>query len=370
MQNFIIKELVVSDIEAELVKIGFDIAYRAKAAEKFKYKTFKIFSLSLPQANILKQTALSFGADCAVHREVLVNSVDNTNAILGGSYSQLKKICNKLKLQPFNMKILADEILSKLNFALMETKLVGVLNLTPDSFSDGGKYFSPDAALNQFVQLVEDGADVIDIGAESTRPGAIDVEPFEQIKRLKLVLENIPDIRIPISVDTRSSEVARYALDSGASIINDVSGMTYDAKIADVVASYDATLILQHSTLNAKDRPAYDDVVEEVYLSLLNKKIKAQEKGVKKLILDVGIGFGKSKENNFELLNRIEEFHTLGSPLMVGVSRKSFLGDFNDIDSLDAMSLACSYPLMQKGVEYLRVHNVKLHRQLLDSVIL
>ncbi len=368
MENFVLKELVTQNIESELEKIGFDIAYRNKASDKFRYKTFKIFNLTLPQANILKQTALSFGADCGVHRDVLVSKIEKTDVILGGSYSQLKKICEKLKFQPFSMKILAANILAKLELKERKTKLVGILNITPDSFSDGGKYINPDDARRQMFQLIEDGADMIDIGAESTRPGAIPTEAKVQIERLRLILKDLPNI--PISVDTRSSEVAKFALDNGVSIINDVSGMDYDSKIIDVIVEYDAGIVLQHSTARTEDKPTYKDVVEEVYLSLYKKAQIAQEKGVKNIILDPGIGFGKSKEDNFEILNRIEEFYSLNQPLMLGISRKSFLNAQEENNDLkDSLTLAVSYPLMQKGVDYLRVHNVKLHRQLLDSAI-
>ena len=367
MDKFVLKELVTSNIEFELEKIGFDIAYRKKASDKYRYKTFKIFDLTIPQANILKQTALSFGADCAVHRDVLVNKIDKTNVILGGSYSQLIKICEKLRQQPFSLKILAENIESQLQNKNRKTKLVGILNITPDSFSDGGKYLCPDEAIKQLNQLVEDGADIVDIGAESTRPGANPVLSEIQIERLKLILKSLPNI--PISVDTRSAEVAEFALENGATIINDVSGMDFDSRLADVVAKYNATLIIQHSTGDAGNIIKYNDVVEEVYLSLLNKTKLAQKKGVKNIILDVGIGFGKTQEDNFELLNRIEEFHSLNLPLMVGVSRKSMLGIANE-DNLtkDALTLAVSYPLINK-VDYLRVHNPKLHRQLLRLAI-
>jgi dihydropteroate synthase len=367
MGDFVLKELITPNIESELEKIGFDIAYRAKASDKFRYKTLKIFDLTLPQANILKQTALTFGADCGVHREVLTSKIDKTDVILGGSFSQLKKICDKLKQQPFSLKILAENIESQLYKNERKTKLVGILNITPDSFSDGGKYFDSEEAIKQLNKLIEDGADVIDIGAESTKPGASTVSAQLQIERLRPIFKNLP--KIPVSVDTRSSEVAKFVLDNGATIINDVSGMDFDSKIADVVANYNATLVIQHSTGDAGNIIQYDDVVEEVYLSLRKKAQIAQEKGVNNIILDVGIGFGKTRDDNFKLLNRIEEFYSLNLPLMLGISRKSFLGITNDDNNLkDSLSLALSYPLINK-VDYLRVHNVKLHRQLLSWAI-
>ena len=311
---------------------------------------------------------MSLGADCAVHRDVLTSSVDKTDVIIGGSVSQLKKICEKLKQQPFSMKILAENILSQLETEQRKTKLVGILNITPDSFSDGGKYLDISDAKKQFYQLIEDGADIIDIGAESTKPNSIPVDVKMQIERLKPLLLDLPDF--PVSIDTRSSEVAKFALDCGVKIINDVSGMDFDSKMIDVVASYNATIVIQHSTAKTEEVLVYKDVVEEVYKSLLNKINLAESKGVNNIILDVGIGFGKSKDNNLELLDRIEEFYTLNKPVMVGVSRKSFLGvKIEDNNLKDSLTLAVSYPLIKKNVDYLRVHNVKLHKQLLNSVI-
>lgn len=367
MQDFILKELITNDIKTELEKIGFDIAYRVKASDKFQYKTFKIFDLTLPQANILKQTALSFGADCAVHREVLTSQVDKTDVIIGGSYSQIKKICEKIKQQPFSLKILAEKILGELETKSQVTKFVGILNITPNSFSDGGKYFNIKDAVEHYYQLLEDGANIIDIGAESTKPGAEIVSTEEQIERLRPFFKEIKDFSCPISIDTRNAEVARFALDNGVSIINDVSGLNYDEDMINVVSKYNAGIILQHSTHNTDDKIVYKDVVEEVYLELRKKAQLAQDNGIKNIILDIGIGFGKSKNDNLELLNRIEEFYSLNYPLMVGISRKSFLGiKSNDNYLKDSLTLALSYPLMKKKVDYLRVHNIKLHKQLLD----
>jgi len=369
MQDFILKELVVENIESELEKIGFDIAYRAKASEKFQYKTFKIFDLTLPQANILKQTALSFGADCGVHREVLTSKIDKTDAILGGSYSQLRKIADKLKQQPFSLKYLAEAILNQLNREERKTKIVGILNITPDSFSDGGKYFDSESVVKQFYKLIDEGADMIDIGAESTKPNSQAVPPEEQIERLKLLLGCITDVPVPLSVDTRSSIVAEFALDNGVSLINDVSGLDFDSKMLDLLSRYKAGVVIQHSTENAQDRPVYNDVVEEVYLSLLNKAKLARENGINNIILDPGIGFGKSKEQNFELISRFKEFYSLDYPIMFGISRKSFLGiKENDNNLKDALSLAVSTPLILSGVDYLRVHNVKMHKQFIKTL--
>ena len=373
MESFIVRNICTDNIETELERIGFDSSYKSIASNKFQYKNIKIYDLTPAQANILKQTALSVGADCATHRDVITGNAKKSDAILGGSFSQIKKIAAKLQSQPFLLKKLGEILLYELKKTERKTKIVGILNVTPDSFSDGGKYFNPEDAIEHAIELIKDGADIIDIGAESTKPYSNPVPFEEQITRLKPVLEGLKDISIPISIDTRSSFVAKFGLENGASIINDVSGMSYDPRIADIVAEHNATIILQHSNgtpENMQDSPFYNDVVEEVYFNLINKIECAKHRGVKNIILDIGIGFGKTKEHNYELLNRIEEFFSLNLPLMVGLSRKSLLGVSDDDNNLkDSLSLALSYPLIKKGVDYLRVHNVKLHKQLIDSTI-
>ena len=374
MDNFVLREIHSANIETELEKIGFDCTYKRFAAEKFRYKNIKIYGLNPAQANILKQTALSVGADCATHRDVITGNADVSDAIIGASISQIKKISEKLKLQPFNLKKLGEDILSLTESQNHKTKIVGILNITPDSFSDGGKYFEPKLAFEHLIQMIEDGADIIDIGAESTKPYSIAVPAEEQIKRLRPVIDFIrrENIKTPISIDTRSSIVAEFTLDNGASIINDVSGFDYDPDLPKVTAKYNAGIIIQHSKgtpENMQDNPEYKDVIEEIYFKLKEKADFASDIGIKNIIIDPGIGFGKSKENNMEILNRIEEFYSLQLPVMVGISRKSFL-DVKDNDNKlkDSLSLALTYPLIQKGVDYIRVHNVKLHKNIFKFV--
>ena len=375
MREFVLKEVVNTDIEAELHNIGFDEGYCAKASDKFRYKNFKIYNLTPEQANILKQTALSLGADCGTHREVIRGKIEFSDAILGGSFSQLKKISDKLKLQPFGLKVLGEEIGKMLaQKSKKQTKLVGILNITPDSFSDGGKYIEPVDAQKHLIELIQDGADIIDIGAESTRPGAKEVGQAEQISRLKPILSFIQkeNIKTPISIDTRSSEVADFVLNNGAGIINDVSGFDYDTKLAEVVSRYNAGVIIQHSNgipQTMQENPQYNNVIEDIFFTLKNKIEYADSIGIKNIIIDPGIGFGKTKENNFEILERIEEFYALNCPIMLGVSRKRLLDVKEDDNELkDALTLAISYPLIKSGVDYLRVHNVKFHKSLLKTM--
>ena len=373
MDKFILKSIEQEFVKEELSQIGFDESYINKAKGKYEYRNIKIFSLSPAQANIIKQTALSCGADCATHREVITGRIEKSDIILGGSVSELKKIAEKLSSQPFSLPELGESILKELQYKKdNKTKLVGILNITPDSFSDGGLYFEPKNAAEHLIQLIEDGADMVDIGAESTRPYSEEVLPKDQIQRLKPIIEFIQKekIQIPISVDTRSSEVADYVLNNGISVINDVSGFDYDKNMPEVIAQYNAGVIIQHSKgtpQDMQDSPIYENVIDEIYLALKEKIDFAGSKGIKNIIIDPGIGFGKTRENNLEILDRITEFYSLDYPIMVGLSRKSLLGVNNSNNELkDSLSGALSYPLIKKGVDYLRVHNVKLHKNIIQ----
>ena len=381
MSDFIIKE-VNYDIDSELKNIGFDSSYRQKACEKFKYKNIKIFDLTIPQANILKQTAISVGADCAVHRETITAKVEKTDCILGGSFSQLRKIAQKLKKQPFSLSKLSEVIENNLDFKLQPIKIketvfdfsksyiVGILNLTQDSFSDGGKYIEFEAAKKKLLELIDEGADIIDIGAESTKPFSSPVSDEVQLKKLLPILDFISKnkIKTPISIDTRSSNVAQKCVEAGADIINDVSGGDYDKGMFETAAKLNWPIIIQHSKGTPESMqisPTYENLIDEIYMELKNKIDSAQRCGIKNqnIILDVGIGFGKTKEHNLELLKRIDEFKSLGYPIMTGASRKSFLGkNIEDNELKDLYTLAFNTLQEDKKINFLRVHNVKLHK--------
>ena len=364
MGNFVLKEIKNADMIKELGLIGMDEGYRKIAAEKYKYKNLKIFSLNLAQANILKQTALTVGADCAIHRNVITANIEKSDVLLGGSYSQLKKIADKLKYQPFSLKQLGEQITAQLQSSESKTKIVGILNITPDSFSDGGKYLDVSNAKTHMTQLIQDGADIIDIGAESTRPNSDEVPAEIQLERILPLL----DTNAAISIDTRSSVVAEECLKRGAGIINDVSGLKYDEKMADIIAKYNATVIIQHS-INRQNQgqnvPQSQNIVDEVYLDLYKQTEYAKSKGIRNIIVDVGIGFDKTLEDNFRLFNRLEEFKSLGYPIMLGISRKSLL-QLNNNEEKDIFTTALNTIAIEKNIDYIRVHNVKLHRKLID----
>jgi dihydropteroate synthase len=254
--------------------------------------------------------------------------------------------------------------------------VMGILNVTPDSFSDGGAYFTAETAIVQGMKMVEDGADILDIGGESTRPGSGSVDPVEQIRRVVPVIKKIAaEIDIPISIDTTCCQVAQAALEAGASMVNDISGLRFDAGLAKLAARSKVPVILMHmqgtpETMQAA--PAYTDVVDEVKTFLRQRIDYAVGEGIDfdKLIIDPGIGFGKRLEDNLALLARIEEFFELNRPVLVGHSRKGFIGKLTGLDAehRDPVSLAVSTFLADRGVHLLRVHEVKNTRQACEII--
>lgn len=369
MHDFIFRELSECDIKNELDNIGFDKSYIDNGSEKFLYKNIKIYSLSPAQANIIKQTALSCGAECATHKCVITGRADVSNCILTGSISQLKKISEKLKFQPFNLKLAGEELLKYISKSqnYNQSKIVGILNITDNSFSDGGMYNDFESAKEHLIQMISDGASIIDIGAESTKPYSEPISDSVQLSKLLPIIEFAKG-KIKLSVDTRSSVVAKECLKCGADIINDVSGFDYDSKMADIIAEYNCPVIIQHSKgipQNMQDNPQYSDLMEEIYLDLKKKCDFAKQKGIENIIVDAGIGFGKSREDNFEIIRRLFEIKSLGYPVMIGLSRKSFLG-LDDNMERDVYSTVFNALAIERHVDYIRVHNVKMHKTLVD----
>nr|WP_084675405.1 dihydropteroate synthase [Methylomicrobium agile] len=254
--------------------------------------------------------------------------------------------------------------------------IMGILNVTPDSFSDGGKYATVDAAMLQAERMSVDGADIVDIGGESTRPGADPVPVAEQIRRVVPVIEAVRG-RLPglsISIDTTSSEVAEAALQAGADMINDVSGGTGDPGILTLAARRDAQIVLMHSQGTPKtmqDNPYYDDVVGEVRSILQGRVEAALQAGIKRerIILDPGIGFGKRKRDNLDLLAHLDAFVELGYPVLLGTSRKRFMGSLCNVrepaELVTATAVTTALGVMA-GVKLFRVHDVKENRQAAD----
>lgn len=257
------------------------------------------------------------------------------------------------------------------NFSLdfsKKTYIMGILNITPDSFSDGGLYFDKPAAIERSIQMVEDGADIIDIGGESTRPGSESITIEEELKRTIPVIEALAkEIKIPISIDTYKSEVARIALDAGASMVNDISGLRFDPKMSEVVSEYKVPIVIMHIKGRPKDmqqNPVYEALIPEImdYLRCSIAIATRSEISDNKIIIDPGIGFGKTSDHNLEIINKLREFTSLEKPILIGPSRKAFigksLGDVPVTDRLEGTAAAVAISIMN-GANMIRAHDVK-----------
>lgn len=377
------------DLYQELARVGVDPAAWEIFRAKSTVRVLKISGLSVAGANILKQTALVAGADCAVHRNAINGKVRRTDAILFATERQIEEICLRLRHQPECARRLVP-FLSELGtnfmpqapvltvgqrkFELGKRVLVmGILNVTPDSFYDGGRYFEPERAVEQGIRLSEEGADIIDIGAESTRPGSNPVPEKEQLRRLLPVLNQLArKVKAPISVDTTSARVAEAVLDAGAGMINDISGLTFDRRMAKVVARAGVPVIVMH--IKGKPRtmqknPMYQDLMAEIVEGLARSIKRGVAAGIApdKILVDPGIGFGKTAGHNLEILRRLKELRTLGKPIVIGPSRKSFIGAVLNLppeERLEGTIAACVIGALN-GADIVRVHDVKAMRRAL-----
>ncbi|MDD5594793.1 MAG: dihydropteroate synthase [Candidatus Omnitrophica bacterium] len=350
---------------------------------------FRINSVSNIAANILKQEMLSFGGDVAIPRDALTGKFKKADCLIMGNLSQINRLNKKLSHQPFGLSHLAGQLQTCLNnyqkdnFTIdlgryklhlgKRTLVMGILNLTPDSFSgDGLLGLETQEIIEKAQALVQDGADIIDLGGQSSRPGAKPVSLIEELSRTIPVVKALAKkIKIPISIDTCKPQVAKQALDSGALIVNDITGLR-DPLMCRVVSRNDCAVIIMHMKGNPRTMqrsPFYKNLIDEIIEFLDTSIIKAQDLGVdrNKIIIDPGIGFGKSLEDNLEILKRLREFKVLGRPIMVGTSRKSFLGKILRAQPDERLSGTVSSSVLaaQNGAKILRVHDVKQVKQAL-----
>lgn len=259
------------------------------------------------------------------------------------------------------------------SYPLEKSYLMGILNITPDSFSDGGKYLKLENAVEHGLNLLKDGADILDIGGESTRPGAGTITEDEEMNRVIPVIDQILKQKSDavISIDTTKSAVADKALTHGAKIVNDISSCSFDTNMLNVIKKHNAALILMHmkgTPQNMQENPFYDDVVSEVYDYLVNKVEKAKKHGIKNIIIDPGIGFGKRVMDNYEIIKRLNELKGIGCPIMVGVSNKSFLGKALNlpVGEREEPTLVAEALSIKNGARIIRTHNVKKALQALQ----
>jgi len=365
----------------------------------------RINSLSNIAANILKQEMLSLGGDAAIARDALTGGTKKTDCLLIGSLSQFNRLHSKLKMQPFGLNKLAQDLSLTLNYYQKDnftldlgryklnlksgrSYIMGIVNLTPDSFSGDGLYRQgqfptcpersrregtvPKEVVSYIEKMAEDGADIVDIGGESSRPDAKPVSAKEELKRTIPIIKKIAKkIKVPISIDTYKPEVAEQALDNGAVMVNDITGLR-NPKMLKVVSQKKCGVVIMHmkgEPRTMQNNPAYTSLIDEI-IEYLNKAIdRAISAGIdrERIMVDPGIGFGKSLKHNLEILRNLKEFRILGRPLLVGPSRKSFIGKILNLGPRERTfgTVSCCILASKNGANILRVHDVKEVKQAL-----
>ncbi|MBP2628598.1 MAG: dihydropteroate synthase [Firmicutes bacterium] len=367
--------------EIELSKIKCDKAGISIMSNKAIFKIIKLQKVCAKDANLLKQTFLAKGGEVAVARGTADLSIPYTDVLISATLKQYKLALAQLKIQPWGLPKIAvaiERVLytseqfpkreyfwDKHTLSIMprRTLIMGILNLTPDSFSDGGQYNTIDTALHYAEEMIKNGADIIDIGAESTRPygGTEEISAEEELNRLAPLLEKLISISaVPISVDTYKACVASEALKLGAHMINDVWGLQRDAEMAKVVAQYDVPVIIMH---NQEGTHYEQDIMSHIYDFLQASINIGLEAGIdfKRFIVDPGIGFGKTLEQNLVVMSRLEELKSLGCPILLGTSRKRFIGEVLNLPVEDRVegTGATVCVGITKGSNIIRVHDVK-----------
>ncbi len=364
-----------NDVNAKelLSKLGVDGGGVNILASKMQQHIIYISDLHVGAANILKQDALSIGADLAVPRGTVIATTKSVDCILIATQKQLQTLSRKELAQPFGLKELALKLKEFSKLQKPNTvEIMGVINANEDSFYEGSR-FNATNVIDKITQMIEEGADIIDIGGVSSRPNATLVSVKEELLRVRDIYEIVKKEelykKVRFSCDSYEPEVIKVALDSGFTIVNDIRGLE-DDEVCRLCASYDATAIIMHmqgSPQTMQDNPNYEDVISEVHSFLQARVQKAESFGVKDIVLDVGIGFGKTLEDNLSLIKNLENFLTLQRPLLVGASRKSMIDAISTskIEERLAGTLALHLEAVRNGVSMLRVHDVKEHLQAL-----
>ncbi|OGL45948.1 MAG: dihydropteroate synthase, partial [Candidatus Schekmanbacteria bacterium RBG_13_48_7] len=379
-----------ASVENVMKKIGVHPEGITRMVHKAIHFVIYLENIGYKAAHILKQEILALGGDAAVSTGISGFTATETDVLLMGTKKQILRLISKLKLQPFGSKKVAIE----LEFILKnnetsarhffcgnrefiierEPLIMGVLNITPDSFSDGNLYMNPADAVDRALEMIEEGADIIDIGAESTRPGAYIINEQEELNRILPVLKDlIKRTSVPISVDTYKEEVARTALENGASLINDISGLRTCPGIASLAAKWKASLVIMHmqgTPQNMQDNPSYKDVNREILDFLRERVLFAESEGVEPdhIAIDPGIGFGKTVNHNLEILKNLNQYRSLGKPLLLGPSRKSFIGKIlhREVHERLAGTAAVVASSVLTGADILRVHDIRFMKDVIQ----
>ncbi len=369
----------------ELRQIGVD-NYALGMADKGETVNIKIKRLTPPQANILKQEALASGMDAAVGRGTVSCSVKYTDALLMGNRLQYLKLLEKLKLQPYSLAYIAKDIENFLKYeraenlvlpvgslSLSEPILMSILNITPDSFSDGGEFLNRDAYKKRIDFTKNSGVNVIDIGGESTRPGSKPVSADEELDRISGAVNYALENELIVSVDTYKHKVAEKMLEKGAHIINDISGFHFDPDMPKVCSDYNAAVCLMHTSDTPdkmQQKTDYNNIIEDIKKNLFESVEKALKAGIKaeSIIIDPGFGFGKTLDDNYLILKYLQEFREMGFPLLVGVSRKSMVNNVTSQSPDESMlgSKIIEAISIANGADIIRTHDVMEGLQMLS----
>ncbi|MEA2099686.1 MAG: dihydropteroate synthase [Campylobacterota bacterium] len=359
------------DIRKYLTELGVDIGGVNILSQKAQTHIIYISGLHVGGANILKQDALSVGADLAVPRGTVVASIKKVDSILIATSRQLEKLSKKELAQPFGLKELAYKLQDILKTSKPESlEIMGIINANDDSFFSGSR-FKDSTAISKIEQMIDDGADIIDIGGVSSRPNAPIVSVEDELARVKPIIESISKNRlyekIKFSIDSYEPKVISLALDNGFEIVNDITGLR-DDEVCKLCANYNATAVIMHmqgTPQTMQDNPIYESMISDVYNYLESSVKRAESFGVKDIIVDVGIGFGKSLDDNLRLIKNLENFLTLNKKILVGASRKSMIDKISPslVEDRIAGTLALHLESYKNGASILRVHDVKEHLQ-------
>ncbi len=364
----------VIDLHRELKSLGVDSGGISILADKGQLHLIRIRDLHVGAANILKQDALSIGADVAVPRGTVTASLPRVDVLLIATERQLQQLVKKEKAQPFGLKQLSAELDSFCHIKHDDNiSIMGILNANDDSFYQASR-FQGTKAIERIETMIDEGADIIDLGGVSSRPGAIAVSADEELSRVRPIIDTLYEQKFyeqtRLSLDSYAPLVIHYALERGFHIINDITGLAND-EVARLCGSYGASAVIMHmqgDPVNMQENPTYSSVISDVELFFRDRIAKGESFGIKEMILDCGIGFGKRLEDNLALITHQSHFLRLGKKMLVGASRKSMINTISPSNSDERLAgtLAIHLKAIEQGASIVRVHDVKEHSQAIN----
>jgi len=359
------------EIKEYLEKLGVDSGGVSILSKKAKTHIISIKDLHVGAANILKQDALSIGADLAVPRGTVLAKTPKVDTILIATTAHLKVLAKKELAQPFGLKDLAFKLKQIADISKpKKVEIMGIINANDDSFFSNSRFLKEDA-IKKIENMIANGATIIDIGGVSSAPNAKSISAEEELSRVKPILDIIKRSelyeRVTFSIDSYTPLVIEYALESGFKIVNDITGLI-DDEVCKLCASYNAKVVIMHMQGNPQtmqDNPQYKNILDDMYAFFLERIKKANSFGITDIILDVGIGFGKTLSDNLILIKHLEHFMTLEYPLLVGASRKSMIGKIDNSKVQDRLCGTVTLHLesIRNGASIVRVHDVFEHSQ-------